>query len=78
MSQLKTHVGPTDFQLQLPVLDNDGLLVKKLLHILDKRMKKVGNVATIEVLVRLSNAFPEDDIWEELTHLRQRYPQFHP
>ena len=78
VSQLKAHIGSTDFQSQLLVLDNDGLLVKEPLHILDRRMKKVGNVAATEVLVRWSNTFPEDDTWEDLALLQQQYPHFHP
>ena len=78
VSQLKKHVGEAVVQSQLPLLDNDGLLVKEPVHILDRRMSKVGNVAVTEVLVRWSNTFPEDASWETWTKLQRDFPDFNP
>ena len=68
--QLKSHIGQEPVQASLPPLDIDGLLLKEPVQILDHRMEKTCNVAVIEVLVRWSNNFPENDTWENL-HLLQ-------
>ena len=51
VSHLKKHVGNAVVQSELLVLDEKGLIAKSPICILDKRMKKVCNVATTEVLV---------------------------
>ena len=70
VSQLKQHVGLDLVQTQLPMLDDDGVLVKEPVQILERRMTKSGNVAVTEVLVRWSNSFPEDATWENLQLLQ--------
>ena len=60
VSQLKHHVGQVVVQSALRVLDIERLIAKTLVHILDRRMKKQGNRAVIEVLVQWSNGYPKD------------------
>ena len=50
--QLKCHVSQAVVQSQLPILGNDGLIVKKHVQDLERRMQKVGNLAMTKVLVR--------------------------
>ena len=78
ISQLKQHVGHLNVQSQLPYLDLDGVLVKEPVQILDRRMKRGGNVAVSEVLVRWHNTFPEDATWENWTAFHRDYPDFNP
>ena len=40
VSQLKKHLGKAPQQVQLPLMDMDGLIVKEPLAILDRRMNK--------------------------------------
>ena len=51
VSQLKKHVGHAVVQLELPILDDEGIIAKTLACILDRRMKKQGNIVVPEVLV---------------------------
>ena len=70
VSQLKIHVGDGVVQSVLPVLDDDGLIVKAPACILDRRMVKQGNRAVTEVLVQWTNGYPEDATWEKLTSIQ--------
>ena len=78
VSQLKKHVGPSQVQSYLPLLDSDGLIVKEHVQILERCIQRAGNVAITEVLVRWSNTFPKDATWETWSSLQQRFPQFQP
>ena len=78
VSQLKKHVGHALTQAELPVFDDEGLIAKVPVCILDRRMKKQGNHAITEVLVQWSNGYPEDATWEKLHHLQQQFPEFDP
>ena len=40
VSQLKRHVGQATILSQLPVLDNDGLIVKEPLQVLERRCER--------------------------------------
>ena len=64
VSQLKQHIGSTKTQSQLPLLDDQGLLVKEPVYILDRRMVKKQSSAVTKVLVKWCNTFPEDSTWE--------------
>ncbi|KAA3484887.1 Retrotransposable element Tf2 [Gossypium australe] len=60
VSQLKKHMGTTLVQLFLSVVEDQGSSTKELICIIDKRMVKCRNAATIEVLVEWANSFPKD------------------
>ncbi|XP_052489802.1 uncharacterized protein LOC105801516 [Gossypium raimondii] len=60
------HVGLAPTQDQLPLVDDQSVLPKEPVHILDRRMVKRGNHAVTEVLVEWVNSFPEDATWEPL------------
>ena len=51
VSQLTKQVGHAVVQSQLPILDEDDLIVKTPTCILDRCMRKQGNDAVTEVLV---------------------------
>ena len=70
VSQLKKHVGSAVVQSTLPMLDAEGLIAKSPVCILDRRMKKAGNVAVTEILVQWSNEGPEDATWERLCSIQ--------
>lgn len=78
VSQLKKHVGHATTQASLCVVDDHGAWVKEVVRILDHRIGKRGNMATIEVLVEWINSFPEDATWETWSKLKVTYPQFNP
>ena len=78
VSQLKKHVGHTPTQSHLPLLDDQGLIAKEPLSILDRRIVKKHGQAVTEVLVQWRNTFPEDSTWESFATLLQLYPDFHP
>ena len=77
VSQLKQHVGPVVKQSPLPVLNDEGLLAKEPVRILDRRLVNNHGVAATEVLVMWKNTFLEDSTWEKFDNLMQRYPNFH-
>ena len=65
-------------QVELPELDEDGLIAKTPISILDRRMIKQGNHTITEVLVQWSNGYQEDATWEKLHWLQQKFPDFNP
>ena len=71
VSQLKPHFGPILSQFEMPFLDVDGVLAKKPISILDRRMVKKHGVAATEVLVQWKNTFPEDATWESFPVFQQ-------
>ena len=77
VSQLKQHVGPVLKQSPLPVLNDEGLLAKEPVSILDRRLVNNHGVAATEVLIMWKNTFLEDLTWENFDSLMQRYPYFH-
>ena len=60
VSQFKQHLEKELAQSQLPLMDRDGLIAKKPLVILDKRMNKRKGKAYTKVLVQWSNCFSKD------------------
>ena len=51
-------------QSTLPVLDEEGLIAKSPVCILNRRMRKSGNVAVTEILVQWLNEGTEDATWK--------------
>ena len=70
-------MGHALVQIELPVLDADGVLAKEQVQILARRMIKKGNQAVTQVLVQWSS-FPEDAMWEVLSELQRIFSQFDP
>nr|GEX97690.1 reverse transcriptase [Tanacetum cinerariifolium] len=59
-----------------PTCTNDGLLAVDPVKILDRRMKKRGNAATVFMLVQWENFTPDDATWEWVEDLQRIFPQF--
>nr|GEU73636.1 two-component response regulator ARR17-like [Tanacetum cinerariifolium] len=59
-----------------PTCTDDGLLAVEPVTILDRRMQKKGNDATIFVLVQWENFTPDDATWKWVEDLQRRFPQF--
>ena len=78
VSQLKRHVGPMVVHTPLPMLTEDGLLIKEPVVIIDRRIGKHNGKAVTEVLIQWKNSFPEDATWESLPQMQLKYPDFHP
>ena len=78
VSQLKKHRGPVIAPSPLPVLNDEGLLAKEPVRILDRRLVNKQGKAATEVLVMWKNTFPEDSTWENFEALMSKYPDFHP
>lgn len=78
VSQLKQHVGAVVVQSELPMLDEDGLIKKEPIAILDCKMVKRNNIAATELLVQWRNTFPEDSTWELFSNLQTQFPGFNP
>ena len=76
VSYLKKHMGKMLTQFQLPLLDNDEVLAKEPIAVLDRRMVKRRGRAVTEVLVHWSNYFLEDTTWECLYDLKQQFLSF--
>ena len=70
-------MGHALVQIELLVLDADGVLAKEQVQILARRMIKKGNQAVTQVLVQWSS-FPEDAMWEVLSELQRSFSQFDP
>ncbi|XP_035546570.1 uncharacterized protein LOC118348624 [Juglans regia] len=65
------HISPSP---TLPPVVVEGSVQPEPELILDKRIKKLGNHASFEVLVKWLGAFLEDSSWESLWKLRSLYP----
>ena len=78
VSQLKLHIGPVVSQCPLPLITEEGVLDKKPVSILDRRLVNKHGLPVTEVLVRWKNSFLKDFTWENFTTLMQKYPVFHP
>ena len=63
---------------QLPLLNEEELLAKENVAVLDKRIGKRNGRAVTELLIQWKNSFLEDATWEPLPQLKLTYPDFHP
>ncbi|GJU39438.1 reverse transcriptase [Tanacetum coccineum] len=59
-----------------PTCTDDGLLAIEPYKILDRRLQKRGNAATVFVLMQQANSTPDDATWEWVEDLQKRFPQF--
>ena len=64
VSQLKKHVGDHFTQSHLPMIDDEGLIAKEPVAVLDRRLVNRRGRAVTEVLIQWSNCFPKDATWE--------------
>jgi len=75
VSCLKKKLGQSTFPLSsLPPVDLNGEIYPEPERIVDRRMIKRRGRAATEVLVRWLGASAEDDTWELLWTLQERYP----
>ncbi|GJR37813.1 retrotransposable element Tf2 [Tanacetum coccineum] len=65
-----TNVG------DLPILNNEGVIVVEPTTILERRLTKKGNAATVYVLVQWANRSAEDTTWEPIEEIQRRFPNF--
>ena len=78
VSQLKKHVGHHFTQSHLPMIDDEGLIAKEPVAVLDRRLVNRRGRAVTEVLIQWSNCFPEDATWECFYDLKKQFPSFDP
>lgn len=79
VSLLKKKVGAKyTVTTELPRLGTEGQFLVYPVKILDRKMVKKGNAATVQWLVQWSNSIPEDATWELATVIQEQYPDFHP
>ncbi|KAF5477425.1 hypothetical protein F2P56_004065 [Juglans regia] len=75
VSCLKKKLGDQISPLStLRPVDSEGNVQPKPELILERRMKKVGNQASTEVLIKWVGVSIEDSSWEKLWKLRSLYP----
>jgi len=74
VSQLKKHVGDSPVQLTLPTINEEGEMAAVPVAILDRRLGKVGNKATVFLLVQWSTGSREDATWELYSEMEKRFP----
>ncbi|GJZ55413.1 reverse transcriptase [Tanacetum coccineum] len=76
VSQLKLRRGNSFKRGPLPHCGDDGLLSVEPKKILDRRIGKLNNTATVHVLVKWVNHNEEDATWELAEDLLRRFPDF--
>ena len=76
VSLLKKHHGAHTVSTDFPVYNEEGEVQLQPLAVLDRRMKKKGNRAIIEVLIQWQHSNPEDAVWKELYAVQQQFPNF--
>nr|GEV26807.1 retrotransposable element Tf2 [Tanacetum cinerariifolium] len=76
VSQLKMCRGNSLKMGPLPHCGEDGLLFVKPKRILDKRISKLNNKATVYVLVKWAHHGEEDATWELAKDFIKRFPDF--
>nr|GEV66531.1 hypothetical protein [Tanacetum cinerariifolium] len=76
VSQLKKCKGVVTQSENLPACGTDGLILAEPVAILERRLAKKGNSATVFVLVQWSNGSKEDATWEPIEDLQKRFPDF--
>jgi len=72
LPEVKTHMVSTD----LPVYNEEGEVQLQPLVVWDKRMKKKGNRAIMEVLIQWRHTNLKDAVWKELYVVQQQFPNF--
>ena len=60
----------------LPVYNEEGEVQLQPLVVWDKRMKKKGNRAIMEVLIQWRHTNLKDAVWKELYVVQQQFPNF--
>ncbi|XP_071728215.1 uncharacterized protein [Rutidosis leptorrhynchoides] len=77
VSQLKLHNGSPPVEMsKIPTVNQDDLLIVEPAKILDRRLTKKGNGATVSLLVPWQNCSADDATWEVIEDFQQRFPDF--
>ncbi|GJR39964.1 putative mitochondrial protein [Tanacetum coccineum] len=76
VSQLKRCKSKEISMGTFPTCNEEGLIVVEPFKILDRRLQKKGNAATVYVLVQWANGTADDATWEWIEDLQRRFPQF--
>ena len=76
ISQLKKCKGAVSQSGELPACDDNGVLLVEPIAILERRLAKKGNAATVFGLVQWSNGSKEDASWEPLEEIQKKFPNF--
>ncbi|XP_071739965.1 uncharacterized protein [Rutidosis leptorrhynchoides] len=77
VSQLKLHNGSPPVEMsKIPTVNQDDLLIVEPAKILDRRLTKKGDGATISLLVQWQNGSADDATWEVIEDFQQRFPDF--
>ncbi|GKB09272.1 retrotransposable element Tf2 [Tanacetum coccineum] len=76
VSQLKRCKSKEISMGTFPTCNEEGLIAVEPFKILDRRLQKKGNAATVYVLVQWANGTADDATWEWIEDLQRRFPQF--
>ncbi|GJR78796.1 retrotransposable element Tf2 [Tanacetum coccineum] len=76
VSQLKKCRGTMTIVGDLPAINNEGVIAVEPIAILERRLAKKGNAATVYVLVQWANGSAEDATWESIEEIQRRFPTF--
>ena len=76
VSQLKKCRGAVIQQGDLPTCDAEGVMLIESVAVLDRRLAKKGNGATVFVLIQWANGSKEDATWEPTEEIQRRFPTF--
>ena len=76
ISQLEKCKGAVNQSGELPACDDNGVLLVEPKAILERRLAKKGNAATVFGLVQWSNGSKEDASWEPLEEIQKKFPNF--
>ncbi|GKD45813.1 reverse transcriptase [Tanacetum coccineum] len=60
----------------IPACDSEGVILMEPVPILDRRLAKKGNVATVFVLIQWANRSKEDATWEPIKEIQKKFPHF--
>lgn len=58
------------------VTHNEGVMLVEPVAVLDRRLAKKGNGATVFVLIQWANGSKEDATWEPIEEIQKRFPTF--
>ena len=75
VSCLKKVIG-TNIRAQtiLPELDMEGSIILELEAILNKHTRHLCSLSIAQVLIQWHDMKPQDDTWEPLLHIQQKFP----
>ncbi|GJV82539.1 gag-pol polyprotein [Tanacetum coccineum] len=74
--QVTIRKGVVTQSRNLPACGTDGLILAEPVAILERRLAKKGNSATVFVLLQWSNGSKKDATWEPIEDLQKHFPYF--